>query len=105
MTNEYYRKELMKLRMIFAADSNNITVSSDYIVEKIDKILEGTPIGIHPGLKKYVYDRMLKENCIPLVSVLQNIDPTKFTEKEYNIIESYINQEHREELESVRKQK
>lgn len=103
MTNEYYRKELTKLKAILQTDTDSITVSSEYVIEKIDRILNGIPIGIHPSLKPVIFKEIIKNEYIPTVAVLHNIDPSRFSEKEYDLVERFVNEENAEEIKNGRR--
>ena len=53
---EWYVEEVAKLRAIMqqGLDGNEPTVHRDYVNEKLDRILTGVGISIHPTLKDMV---------------------------------------------------
>ena len=54
------QKEVVKLLAIMNQNSKNGFVSREYVREKLDRILDGMGIGIHPSLEKFV-ELKLKE--------------------------------------------
>lgn len=52
-TEDYYIKEIVKLICIMEQDSDNkdLTIHRDYVKEKLNMIINGSGIGIHPSLE------------------------------------------------------
>lgn len=54
MDKEYYIVELAKLLVIINQDTTEPTIHRSYVREKIERILNGVGIGIHPSLEGMV---------------------------------------------------
>lgn len=61
MDEEYYIKEIVKLLGIVEQEPNDGTIHRIYIKEKLERIIHGIGVGIHPSLepwvKEYISDR------------------------------------------------
>jgi len=51
MDEKYYIKEIVKLLAIMNQDPKDLVVSRKYVIEKLERILNGAGIGIHPTLE------------------------------------------------------
>ena len=57
MDEEYYIKEIAKLICIIEQSKNSdIMVGRSYVKEKLERIINGIGVGIHPSLEGYVED-------------------------------------------------
>ena len=59
---KWYQEEVVKLLAILNQDNHkdDVYVSREYMKEKVNRILSGIGIGIHPTLKPYV-EKKLKQ--------------------------------------------
>ncbi len=57
-STEWYQEEVVKLLAIMNQDEGENFVSKEYVKEKLNRILSGVGIGIHPTLKPYVEKKL-----------------------------------------------
>ena len=64
MKEEYYQTEIVKLLAILQQDKTNkdIMITRVYVIEKLERIINGTGIGIHPSLEEWVESYCKKQN-------------------------------------------
>ena len=115
--DEYYIKEICKFKAILtqlkdeAIFENKAFHEYDYFLEKINRVLAGIPIGIHPNLKKIVYEDLKRFS--PSISVISHLDDGKVNWDDDEILilsdsakfdahENIVNEKHWEEQNEIR---